>query len=164
MCRTTRCCSTNSSKSIARLKSLTKTKQKGLRDFSRSPHAWGLSFNFRYYGHGAGGFGNETGHGVTGMTSPLLLMASMQFFSISWPGRLGFPASTSWFPGPVILSHAAAIRPLTVMCEHRSNALPSTNREVDVQLQRCQLRRQHVGHVRRVGAQQPGSEVRSRCW
>ena len=30
--------------------------------------------------------------------------------------------------------------------------------EVNVQLQRCQLRGQHVGHVRRVGAQQPGSE------
>src|SRR5439155_16519692 len=60
------------------------------------------------------------------MTSPLLLMASMQFFSISWPGRLGFPESVYWFPGPVILSHAAPIRPLTVMCEHRSNALPST--------------------------------------
>ena len=29
----------------------------------------------------------------------------------------------------------------------------------DVQLQRCQLRRQHVGHVRRGGAQQPGSEL-----
>src|SRR5262249_24483219 len=85
----------------------------------------GLSF-VRYYGHGAGGFGNETGHGVTGMRSPLLLIASMQFFSISWPGRLGFPASTSWFPDPVILWHAAPIRPLTVMCEHRSNALPST--------------------------------------
>ena len=62
----------------------------------------GYLLYFRYYGHGAGGFGNETGHGVTGMTSPLLLMASMQFFSISWPGRLGFPASVSWFPGPVI--------------------------------------------------------------
>ena len=35
--------------------------------------------------------------------------------------------------------------------------------EVDVQLQRCQLRRQHVGHVRRGGAQQPGSELRSSC-
>ena len=31
--------------------------------------------NFSYYGHGAGGFGNEYGHGATGMRSPLLLMA-----------------------------------------------------------------------------------------
>ena len=31
--------------------------------------------------------------------------------------------------------------------------------EVDVQLQRCQLRRQHVGHVGGGGAQQPGSEL-----
>ncbi len=65
-------------------------------------------------------------HGVTGTTAPLLLILSMQFFSISWPGRLGFPESVYWFPGPVILSHAAPIRALTVMCEHRSNALPST--------------------------------------
>src|SRR5262245_38668723 len=112
--------------SSAYLLSEASSTQKGPRDFSRSPHAWGLSFNFRYYGHGAGGFGNEYGHGVTGMRSPLLLIASMQFFSISWPGRLGFPASTSWFPGPVILSQAAVIRLLTVLCEHRSNALPST--------------------------------------
>ena len=45
---------------------------------------------FRYYGHGTGGFGKVKGHGVTGTTSPLLLIASMQFFSISWAGRLGF--------------------------------------------------------------------------
>jgi len=37
----------------------------------------------RYYGQGAGGFGNVCGHGETGMTSPLLLILSMQFFSIS---------------------------------------------------------------------------------
>src|SRR4029450_11847378 len=43
-------------------------------------------------GHAAGGFGNEYGHGVTGTTAPLLLMASMQFFSISWATRVGFPA------------------------------------------------------------------------
>ena len=70
----------------------TARQQKGLRGFSRSPHAWGLSFNFRYYGHGAGGVGKLYGHGVTGTTAPLLLMASMQFFSISWATRVGFPA------------------------------------------------------------------------
>ena len=31
-------------------------------------------------------------HGVTGTTGPPLLMASMQFFSISWATRVGFPA------------------------------------------------------------------------
>ena len=31
--------------------------------------------------------------------------------------------------------------------------------EVNVQLQRCQLRREHVGHVGRAGTQQPISEI-----
>ena len=51
-----------------------------------------------------------------------------------------------------------SIRLLTVMLEHRSYAPPSTKLKVDVQIQRYQLRREHVGHVRRGGAQQPASE------
>ena len=37
---------------------------------------------FRYYGHGAGGVGNENGHGVTGTTvQPLLFpWRRVQFF------------------------------------------------------------------------------------
>jgi len=79
----------------------------------------------RCYGQGAGGFGNETGHGVVGITSPLLLILSMQFFSISWETRAEFPESVSGLS--CSWSHAAVIRPVTVMFEQfTSNAPPST--------------------------------------
>ena len=64
------------------------------------------------------------GQGVTGTTAPLLLMASMQFFSISWAIRVGFPATV--FPSMASWSHAVWIRLFTVLLEHRSYALPST--------------------------------------
>src|SRR5262249_27750307 len=62
-------------------------------------------------------------HGVTGTTGPPLLRASMQFLSISWAIRVGFPATV--FPSIASWSHAVEIRPFTVMPEHRSNAPPS---------------------------------------
>lgn len=62
-------------------------------------------------------------HGVTGTTGPPLLMASMQFFSISWATRVGFPATV--FPSIASWSHAVEIKLFTVMLEHRSNAPPS---------------------------------------
>ncbi len=58
-------------------------KAKRAPQFPGEPSCWGYLLCFRYYGHGAGGFGNVDGHGVTGTTAPLLLMASMQFFSVS---------------------------------------------------------------------------------
>jgi hypothetical protein len=51
---------------------------------------WGY-LHFSCYGRGDGGLGNVYGHGVTGTTAPLLLMASMQFFSDSRTRRVGFP-------------------------------------------------------------------------
>src|SRR6266496_5059514 len=84
---------------------------------------WGYVLCFRYYGQGAGGFGKVNEHGVTGTTAPLLLMASMQFFSISWARRVGFPATV--LPSIASWSHAVEIRLFIVMLEHRSYALPS---------------------------------------
>src|SRR6266496_2542164 len=85
---------------------------------------WGYVLCFRYYGQGAGGFGKVNEHGVTGTTAPLLLMASMQFFSDCWARRVGFPEIV--YPSIASWSHADVIKPFTVMFEHRSNALPST--------------------------------------
>src|SRR5438874_13818990 len=92
--------------------------------FTAETSCRGLTLSFHYYGQGAGGFGNVYVHGVTGTTAPLLLMASMQFFSSSWAIRVGFPATV--FPSIASWSHAVEIRPFTVPFEHRSNAPPST--------------------------------------
>src|SRR5207249_9143942 len=96
----------------------------GLRGFPRSPHAGGYLLCFRYYGHGVA-LGNVCGHGVTGTTSPPLLILSMQFFSISWATRVGFPEIV--YPSIASWSHAVVIRAFIVMLEHRSYALPSTD-------------------------------------
>jgi hypothetical protein len=52
---------------------------------------------------------------VTGTTGPLLLMAFMQFFSISWATRVGFPATM--FPSIASWSHAVEMRLFTVMLD-----------------------------------------------
>jgi len=65
-------------------------KQEGSAVSREALKRWGY-LHFSCYGHGAGGLGNLHGHGVTGTTAQLLLMASMQFFSDSRTRRVGFP-------------------------------------------------------------------------
>src|SRR5262245_58201943 len=91
--------------------------KKGLRSFLRSPYGWVRKL-FRFP-HCCPQVTEalEWSHGVTGTTGPPLLIASMQFLSISWATRVGFPATV--FPSIASWSHAVVIRLFTVMLEHR---------------------------------------------
>ena len=59
---------------------------------------------FHYYGHGFPAV-NVYGHGVTGMTLPLLLMASMQTSSVPMAIRVALPGA-----GLHVVPHVPVLR------------------------------------------------------